>query len=111
MADIASVQNELRLFGESVNLIHRSLQGGNHVWVRRLIEAHVAVADLRKAQLPHFVGLHLRTHVRGESARRQYSAFDYAQRAGSGPGHALQKTPSVDSIIIVIMLNESTGIR
>src|ERR1700741_3614911 len=111
MANVARVQNKLRLFRESINLVHRGLQGRNHVWIRRLIEAHVAVADLHEAQLTHFVGLHLRTHVRGESTRRQYSAFNYAKRTGSGPGHALQKTSPIDTVIIVVMLNESTDIR
>ena len=50
MTDVAGVQNEFRRFGEGINLVHCSLQRRDHIRIGGLIEAHMAVADLDKAQ-------------------------------------------------------------
>jgi hypothetical protein len=71
----------------------------------------VAIADLRKGQPANFVGMHLGTHLGAEGIRFQHTAFNDAESAGAGPSHALQKTSAVYSVIIMVMLNQSTDIR
>src|SRR5690242_6269029 len=46
VGDVSGMKNELGGFGEGVNLVHSSFQRRYYIWIRRLIEAHVAVADL-----------------------------------------------------------------
>jgi len=83
IVDVAGVQEELGLFGKSVDLVHDSFQGTDYVGIGRLIESHVAVADLYKAKLSHFVRV------------RPYTS----------------KIPAVDSVIVMIVLDEPAGVR
>ena len=50
MRDVAGVQHELGRNGQRVDLRDRGLQRSNHVGIRGLVEAHVAVADLHEAE-------------------------------------------------------------
>ena len=63
MTDVPSVQKEFGLLGKSIDLIHGSFQCGDHVRIGRLVETHVAVADLYEAELSQFVRLHARSRV------------------------------------------------
>src|SRR5262245_23661927 len=61
VADVAGVQQELWRRRERIDLVHRSLQRARYVRIRRLVESHVAIADLREAQLAfHLRGIKLR---------------------------------------------------
>ena len=111
MADVAGMQDEFRLLGKSIDLIYRGLQCCDHVGIGRLIEPHVAVADLHKTELPHFVGLRFRSHVKGERSRSQHTAFNHAECSCARPSHAFQKSSTVNSVLMVVMLDEAIGIR
>ena len=50
MADVARVQQELRLLWQRVEPRNRFLKRRRHIAVRRFVEPHVAVADLREKQ-------------------------------------------------------------
>src|SRR5947209_14424435 len=61
MSDVTRVENEARLFWKSVDLCHRRLQRANHVRISGLVEPHMAVTDLDKAELTlHLFAAHLR---------------------------------------------------
>src|SRR5437879_7643248 len=100
MADVSGVQQELGLHRESIDFVHCGLQGGDHVGISRLVESHVAVADLYEAEFSNFAGLHRRAAMRPKGVRFQHASLHYTEGAGASPGHALQKTSAVDSIVI-----------
>jgi hypothetical protein len=50
VAQVASVDDEIRLLRQSVDLIDGGLQGGRYIGIRRFVEAHVAVADLDEVE-------------------------------------------------------------
>jgi hypothetical protein len=60
----------------------------------------VAVADLHEAELALLFG------AVAESIGLQHSALDYTQDPSTRPRHAFEKAPTVDSVMIVIVLNE-----
>src|SRR5437588_6361595 len=111
MADIAGVQNKIRLLWKSIDLVHRSLQCCDHVGIGGLVESHVAVANLHETEFSHFVGLHLRAHLGGQSARCQHASLNNTEGTGASPRHALQKATAVDSVIIMVVLDESSSFR
>src|SRR5262249_21247250 len=68
-----------------------------------LIEAHVTVANLHKAE---FAGSSARRYL-GKSTQTigfQDAALNHTKRASSGPGHALEKAAAVNAVVVVIVL-------
>src|SRR6516162_9290235 len=51
VADVSGMQDEAWLGGQSIDLIHGYLQRSRDIRIGRLVEAHMAVTDLDKAQL------------------------------------------------------------
>src|SRR5258708_2894040 len=104
MADVPGVEHEFGRRRQGIDLVDSRLKGGSHVRIGRLVEPHVAVADLNEAE----VSLRLFFSDLGKTAeaiRLHDSAVDHAQGPRAGPGHALQKPSAVDSIIVVVMQN------
>src|SRR5262249_38055719 len=90
--------------GRGVDLVDRGLESGGDIGVGGLVEAHVAVADLHKAE----IALRLLFADRGKPAQAvglQHTAVDHAQGPGSGPGHALEKTAAINAVMVVIVQN------
>ena len=103
MADVAGVQHELGRNGQRVDLVHGGLQRGGDIGIGRLVEAHVAVADLHKTE----VALGCLTGMRriAEAVGLQHSALQHAERSRAGPGHAFQEAAAVDSVVVVVKQN------
>ncbi len=92
---VARVDDEVRLLRQRLHLGDRFAKGGAGVGVGRLVEADVTVAHLDE-------GERRRGRVAGRSGKRRVEpdraadpAVEGEQRAGSGPGHALQEAAAV----------------
>src|SRR5258708_29901428 len=104
MADVPGVEHELGRRRQGIDLVDSRFKGGSHVRIGRLVEPHVAVADLNEAE----VSLGLLFSDLGKTAeaiRLHDSAVDHAQGPRAGPSHALQEPSAVDSVIVVLMQN------
>src|SRR5271165_1215459 len=101
MADIAGMQHEFRGPRQSINLVHRRLQGRRHIRVGRLVETHVTVADLNKAEVSAMAGVSI--GVPGECLRNRNAAAHGPDQSSAGPSHALQKSASVDAIVVKVL--------
>lgn len=98
MAQVASVDDELGLIGQPIDLFDRRLKRSDDVGVGRLVKAHVTVADL------HEVKSSLRgLRVLAESLRTQNAAANGPGDASPGPSHTLQKSTTVDAVVIVVV--------
>src|SRR4029077_10245895 len=71
----------------------------------RLVEAHVAIADLREAKLACRRCAGAQIGKAAQAIGVQYSALHQAEGAGPRPRHALQKSAAIDSILVVIVQN------
>src|SRR4029077_10637196 len=103
MTDVAGVQDELGSNRQGINFIDGSFKGTDHVSVSGLVESHWAVLDLHEAQFA-FVYLAHFTAV-AKSVALQHSAFEDTESAGARPGHAAQKSATVDSVVMVVVEN------
>src|SRR5208337_380622 len=102
MADVTGVQHEGGRDWQRIDFVHRRLQCAHHVRVRRLVEPHVAVADLDETE---FAFIFMAPH-KGETAQAvgaEYAAFDHAKGARPRPRHTLQETSAVNSVMVVVM--------
>src|SRR5439155_26421803 len=88
VADISGVQHELRRRRKSVNLVHRRFQCTCNVRIGRLIEAHVAVADLYEAEFAESL-FSAQLRQPAEAVRFKHAAAHYAEGPGTCPCHAL----------------------
>jgi hypothetical protein len=70
----------------------------------------VAIADLRKGQPANLMGMHLGTHVGAKRIRFQHASFNDTESASAGPSHALQKSATVDTVIIVVVLDDAVRV-
>ncbi len=61
----------------------------------------MAVADLYKAQLALEVMFALATQS-AERVRVQHATLHHAKSSGARPCHALQKSPAVDAVVVVV---------
>src|SRR5262249_15150598 len=101
VADVARMQDEFWVDRERVDPVDRRFQRADHVGIRRLVESHVAVADLHETQL-----------ARGDDAcraaqrvRLENAALHEKQRARARPGHAAEKPAPVNAVLAVIARN------
>src|SRR6476659_6929895 len=109
MGEVTRVQNEFWRVRQGIDLVDRGPQRGNHIRIRRLVEPHVTVADLYKAELSR--AMHLPgAHLCSQSSRLQNSAFHDAERAGARPRHAFKKSPAIDAIMVVVVLDYTTRV-
>ncbi len=106
VADVSGVEHELGSNRQRVDLVHGGLERGRHVRIRRLVEPHVAVADLDEAQVT--VGMALQVERIAQTVGLQDPTLNHAQSSGASPRHALQKAPAVNSVLVdsvVILVN------
>src|SRR5580692_6899596 len=98
VAQVACMNNEVGLLGQSVDLVDGRLQGGRYIGIRRLIKPHVTVADLDEVEF----SLRL-LHVLAKRLRRQNAAAERPENAGACPSHAIQKPAAVNAIGVVVV--------
>src|SRR5579884_3525087 len=99
MADVAGVQQKLRLHVKRLYAVECGLKSPGDVRIGGLVESHVAVADLNEAEFA------LRLHSRGvrQGIGLEHSSLNYAQSARSCPRHTFQKAAAVDAVVVVVM--------
>src|SRR5580765_2256011 len=100
MAQIAGVNHEIGSLWQSVDLVDRYPQRRSDIRICRLIKTDVAIADLDEGEVPAHRFL-FRTF--GEHLRYGDSSAQGPNQAGSRPRHTLQKSASVDSVIVEIV--------
>src|SRR6476659_9498922 len=100
MGNVAGVQDERRRNIQRIDLGNGGFKSRDYIRVCRLIESHVTIADLDKAK----VGLANFCRARGiiKAVRLQHSPLKQAKRSRTRPGHALEKSPAVDSILVMV---------
>src|SRR4030095_8590935 len=103
MADIAGVEQKLRQSWCVIDPVNRHPQGGHYVGVGRLVEPHVAVADLDEAQLPSGG---LSKIGSAEAVGSENPTLHDQEGSSAGPGHAFQESTAVNSVVVVIVPNE-----
>ncbi len=96
------MNDEVGFLGQAVDLVDSRLQCGGDIGIRRLVEAHMAVADLDEVEFS-LRGILL---VLAEGLRREDSAAHGPEDAGSRPGHALQKAAAVNAVVVVVVSNQ-----
>src|SRR5208282_436571 len=101
VADVARVQQKLGLAGQSVDLVHRRLQGRNYIRIGGLIESHVAVADLYKAEVSALAAVVI--HAFGKGTRHWNATTHGPDQSGACPGHALEKSPAIDPVVVEVL--------
>ena len=102
MADVSGMKNEIRRRGQCVDLGDSGLQSAGYICIGGLVETHVAVTDLDEAEFSLGI-LAANLGKTAEAVGLQDPAFHHAKGAGAGPGHALQETSAVNSIMVVVM--------
>src|SRR5438270_12754202 len=100
MGNVAGVNQEFGLGLEGFDPIKGDLYGGRDIRVRRLVESHVAVAQLHEAQL----AVHFLFGGFTERVGSKNSALHNAKRAGPRPSHAFQKSSAINAVIVVVLL-------
>jgi hypothetical protein len=98
MTKIPGVNNKIRRTLQSIDLVHGCAESAYNVWIRGLVEADVAVADLNEVEFSLGV-----CRVLAESLRTQNTPTDSPEDASAGPSHAFEKSSTVDAIAILIV--------
>src|SRR6516225_1136011 len=100
VAEVAGMNEKLRLVVERIDLIYCTLQSAVHVGVCRAIEPDVTVANLHKSQVA-FGGL----PPLSKCFRGRDPSADGPHNASPSPSHALEETAAVDTILVDIFNN------
>jgi hypothetical protein len=87
LTKIAGVDDEVRFVGHGVDLVDCDLERSRNVWIGRLVEADVAVADLHKGEVRAFADIF--AGVFGEYARCGNATAHRPDQACARPCHAL----------------------
>ena len=87
--------------GQPIDLVDRRLQRRDHIRIGRLVESHVAVADLDKAEVPAFAGMSIHSPWRRPGTPECHRSS--SRPARTRPCHALQKSAPVDAIVVEIL--------
>src|SRR5436305_8371951 len=104
MAHVAGMQDESRCSRQRIDLFDGGFESADHVRVSSLIETHMAIADLDETELAFgLVGANFRNPA--EAVRLQHPAFNYAEGASTRPRHALQKTATINAVVVMVMQN------
>src|SRR5882762_1464229 len=103
MADIAGMKQEFGRLLQRIDLVYRRLKRSRNIRVRRLVESHVAIANLYKTKLAGRYRRLVEIGKLAQAIRLQHAALHYAQRASAGPCHALQKSAAIDAVVVVIV--------
>src|SRR5437867_10638362 len=103
LRDVAGVQHERRMPRHCVELGDRFLKRRRDVLVRLLIEADVAIADLREEDvLFRGVGSCPPAEL-AQGIRPRYATLEQPKRRGTCPGHAPEEPPAVDVVFPMIV--------
>jgi signal transduction histidine kinase len=92
------------IFGDFVQLPAASSRGTGLglAIARRLVEAHVAVTNLHKAEITFRLFL-TESRKRAQAIRLKHAALHHAKGACARPGHTLQKSAAINSVMVVVM--------
>src|ERR1700683_1310346 len=101
MADVPGMQQEVRRRGWRVGLVCGGLQRSHHIWIGGLVEAHVAVADLNKAEICPPAGMF--RNIFGEGPGDGKCAPHSPYQTGPSPSHAFEKSAPVDAVVVEIL--------
>ena len=96
LRDIAGVQHERGALGERVEARDGLAQRAGHVVVRVLVEADVAVADLREQEAARRRVARRRA---AEHARHRHAAIERPEQTRASPRHAAEKAAAVDAVV------------
>lgn len=102
MGEIAGMDHEFRLFRQGIDLVHRGLKSAVHIRIGGFAKANVTIADLQEMQI---VFTALVMGFLAENPRGGNSSGNGPYDSCAGPGHALEKTPTVNSIFVVVVQN------
>src|SRR5579872_6028953 len=98
MTEVAGMDDELGLDRKSVDLVDGRLERAVDIGIRRFVESDMAVADLNEGQFTFGI-----SQLLPESLRRGNPAGKAPNHSSAGPGHALQKSSTVDPVVVVVM--------
>ena len=101
---VPRVQEKFRIAWQRVDLLNRCLQRSDYVRIHRFVEAHVAVADLHKAQFTLGRG-RVQLAQPAQAERLHHAAIHHAECPRSSPRHALQKAAPIDAVSVVVKLD------
>ena len=104
LREVARVENERWRCGQRIDLGNGLTKRRCHVRIRCLIEADMAIADLNEAEIPCEVPYLLLQHI-AQGIRFQNAALQKTKSARAGPGHAFQKSATIDAVVVVILFN------
>ena len=97
MTDVAGMDHEGGLLRQRDDLADRFLQRAARIGIGRLVEAHMAVADLQEGE-----PLRVRRHGLAHDAQRvRHAAGNSPKHAGADPGHAFEDFAPVYAIVAV----------
>src|SRR6266540_1275156 len=102
---VAGVNNKVRRRGQGVDLRDCFLQRAEHVLVRFLAEADVAVADLHEREVSGNRGFGLGSDGIGrpQNAGSERAACAGPEHSGAGPGHTFEETAAINAVWVVIV--------
>ena len=101
VTQITGVNDEIGFVGHGVDLVDCGLQSGGDVRVGRFVKSDVAVADLYKGEVPAFSSVFAVAF--SEGPRRWNAAAHSPDQAGTCPCHALQESPTIDTVVIEVL--------
>src|SRR5439155_22228788 len=101
-SQVARVEHEGRSSGQRIDFRDRLTQGCSDIFVRFLVEADVAVADLDETQIrPGSEGS--RVGNPAESLRLEDAAGHGPEDTGASPSHAVEETAAVNAVFVMIV--------
>src|SRR5215470_9148131 len=109
MRDVAGVDHERGFYRQRLDSVNGFLIGAGRIGIGRLVEAHMAVADLQECQAP---GVLCHRFV-DDAERARHTARYGPQHSGSSPGHAFKDLATADaaaSLLIVVIHWVSPGL-
>jgi hypothetical protein len=101
MGDVAGVDHERGFYRQRLDSVDGFLVGAGRIGIGRLVEAHMAVADLQERQ-PSYILCH---RFVDNAERARHAARYRPQDPGSSPGHAFKDLATADaaaSLLIVV---------
>jgi len=99
VADVTGMDHESGFLRQRDDLVHGLLKRAERIGIGRLVEAHMAVADLQERQALNVLRLRLR--LAHDAQRVRHAAGNGPKHAGADPGHAFEDFTSVYAIVAV----------
>src|SRR5215467_3454200 len=108
MRDVAGVDHERGFYRQRLDSVDGFLIGAGRIGIGRLVEAHMAVADLQECQVPGAL-----CHRFVDDAERARHAARYRpQDSGSSPGHAFKDLATAEAAasLLITMIVVTHGV-